>query len=72
MIFFFQIFKVEKKHETPLRFFLFFAEMNFDIWAITEKRGIFYLNPGFVFRLLVIFFDELNVQIIRKNKQLPI
>jgi hypothetical protein len=42
------------------------------IWAITEKRGICFLNPGFVFWLLVIFFVEINVQIIRKNKQLPI
>jgi hypothetical protein len=42
------------------------------IWAITEKRGIFFLDPGFVFWLLVIFFVELNVQIIRKNKQLPV
>jgi hypothetical protein len=42
------------------------------IWAITEKRGICFLNPGFVFWLLVIFFVEINIQIIRKNKQLPI
>jgi hypothetical protein len=40
------------------------------IWAITEKRGIYFLNPGFVF--LASCFVELNVQIIRKNKQLPI
>jgi hypothetical protein len=42
------------------------------IWAITEKQGICFLNSGFVFWLLVVFFVELNVQIIRKNKQLSI
>jgi hypothetical protein len=42
------------------------------IWAITEKQGICFLNSGFVFWLLVIFFVELNVQIIRKNKQVSI
>jgi hypothetical protein len=42
------------------------------IWAITEKNGICFLNPGFVFWFLVIFFVELNFQIIRKNKQFPI
>jgi hypothetical protein len=43
------------------------------IWAIIEKRGIFFLNPGFVFCFLGTFFVELDIyQIIRKNKQLPI
>jgi hypothetical protein len=40
------------------------------IWAITEKGGICFLNPGFVFWLLVIFFVELNVQIIRKTNNI--
>jgi hypothetical protein len=38
-----------------------------NIMGNNKKKGIFFLNPGFVFWLLVIVFVELNVQIIRKN-----